>query len=60
MEKIGLVIALRRTIMKGVSFAKFREEMSKLSIKEKNELVAEFNKAKACGEDVEVVESTIE
>lgn len=55
MGKVGLVGALRRTIMEGVPMAQFSKEFKELSQKDKEELVAEYNKTKCLGADIEVV-----
>lgn len=59
MEKLGLVGALRRTIMKGVAIAEFTKEYKALNQKDKEELVVNFNKCKSFGDDIEVVVKTI-
>ena len=59
MEQIGLVIALRKTIMENVGFSQFRDEMKKLTPEDKKDLITEFNKSKICGANIEVVEKTI-
>lgn len=59
MEKLGLVGALRRTIMKGVAIAEFTKEYKALTLKDKEELVMEFTKCKTLGNDIEVVVKTI-
>ncbi len=59
MEKIGLIAALRRTIMKDVAVTQFTKEYKALGDKDKVDLVKTFNKEKTFGDNVEVVIRTI-
>lgn len=55
MEQMGLVGALKRTILEGVDITQFSKEYRELSEKDKEELVVDFNKCKPFGNDIEVV-----
>ena len=55
MDKLSLVVALKRTILEGTNIAQFRKEFKELTEKDKQDLVDQFNKEKLFGNDVEVV-----
>lgn len=59
MEKMGLVGALRRTIMEGVKLGQFTKEYKAMTDKDKQSLVDIYNKEKTFGDDIEVVVKTM-
>ncbi len=54
MQKMALVIALKKTILGGVPIGQFQKEYRALSDKDKQDLADLFNKEKPLGADVEV------
>lgn len=59
MAQMGLITALRKTIMEGVSVKDLRVEYKELTDTDKKELVAIYNKEKTFGADIEVVERVV-
>ncbi len=55
MKEMGLVAAIRKTILEGVAVGQLKKEYTELTDKDKKELADLFNKEKTFGPDVEVV-----
>ena len=54
-REVGLIIALRKTIMDNCPLDQFKKEWADLTTKDREELVVEYNKCKTLGDDVVVV-----